>query len=138
MVATPIAPSSVTQVRSMLESVVLDGTGKAAAVEGYRVAGKTGTAEKAFRGRGYVDGKYVASFVGFAPVSRPAVACLVALDEPWPAYHGGQVAAPVFAAIVRQALLYLGVPPDGEYENPLPPAPRPLLASIPVDATEMM
>ncbi len=121
VVETPVAPSSVTQVRSMLESVVLTGTGKAAAIQGYRAAGKTGTAQKAVRGRGYVDGKYVASFVGFAPVERPAVVCVVALDEPWPAYHGGEVAAPVWKAIVEKTLLYLGVPPDGEYQNPLLP-----------------
>lgn len=121
-VATPIAPSSVIQVRSMLESVVLDGTGKTAAIPGYRVAGKTGTAEKAFKGRGYVDGKYVASFVGFAPIRDPAVVCVVALDEPWPAYHGGEVAAPVFAAIVAKALLYLGVEPDRERSLPWPRA----------------
>jgi cell division protein FtsI (penicillin-binding protein 3) len=131
VVGMPIAPSSVIQVRSMLESVVLAGTGKAAAVPHYRVAGKTGTAEKAYPGRGYVDGKYVASFVGFAPVDRPAVVCTVVLDEPWPAYHGGQVAAPVFSAIVGKTLLYLGIPPDGEgYESPLAEAPGPLLAAV--------
>ncbi len=108
----PIAATSITQVRSMLESVVLDGTGKAAAIPGYSVAGKTGTAEKAFKKRGYVDGKYVASFVGFAPVRRPVVVCAVVLDEPWPRYHGGEVAAPVFAEIVSRTLVYLGVAPD--------------------------
>jgi cell division protein FtsI/penicillin-binding protein 2 len=107
-----IAATSITQVRSMLESVVLDGTGKAAAIPGYSVAGKTGTAEKAFKGRGYVAGKYVASFVGFAPVRRPVVVCAVVLDEPWPRYHGGDVAAPVFAEIVGRTLMYLDVPPD--------------------------
>ncbi len=65
-------------------------------------------------GRGYAAGKYVASFVGFAPVKEPALVAVVILDEPWPRYHGGEVAAPVFARIAGQTLLYLGVPPDRE------------------------
>ena len=112
IVGLPIAPSSVRQIRSMLESVVLDGTAKAAALEGYRAAGKTGTAQKAVAGRGYVANKYIASFVGFAPVKNPALACAVVLDEPWPRYHGGEVAAPVFQRLASQILLYLGVPPE--------------------------
>jgi cell division protein FtsI (penicillin-binding protein 3) len=118
-----IAPSSVRQVRSMLESVVVEGTAKAAAVPGYRVAGKTGTAQKAVSARGYVAGRYVASFVGFAPVNNPALVCSVILDEPWPRYHGGEVAAPVFGAIARQVLLYLGVKPDRQREEPWPKRP---------------
>ncbi len=110
----PIAPSSVNQVRSMLESVVLEGTAKTAAIEGYRAAGKTGTAQKVVPGRGYAAGKYIASFIGFAPVKKPALVAAVILDEPWPRYHGGEVAAPVFAKIARQALLYLDVPPERE------------------------
>ena len=108
----PIAPSSVVQVLDMLESVVLEGTAKSAGVEGYRVAGKTGTAQKAISARGYAPNRYVASFVGIAPVENPALVATVILDEPWPLYHGGEVAAPAFAAIVRQVLLYLGVPPE--------------------------
>ena len=107
-----IAPSSVLQVRSMLESVVLEGTAKAAALPGYRAAGKTGTAQKAIPGRGYADGRYIASFVGFAPIKNPALVCAVILDEPWPRYHGGEVAAPVFRDVASQILLYLGVAPD--------------------------
>ncbi len=108
----PIAPSSVRQARSMLESVVIDGTAKAAAIEGYRAAGKTGTAQKVVSGRGYAARKYIASFVGFAPVKDPALAAAVILDEPWPRYHGGEVAAPLFSRIASQILLYLGVPSD--------------------------
>ena len=78
VVATPIAPSSVTQVRSMLESVVLDGTGRAAAVDGYRVAGKTGTSQKIDpRTKGYSNKDYVAIFVGFVPVSKPRLLILI-------------------------------------------------------------
>ncbi len=107
----PIAPSSVRQARSMLESVVIEGTAKAAAIDGYRAAGKTGTAQKVI-GRGYAAGKYIASFIGFAPVKDPVLAAAVVLDEPWPRYHGGQVAAPVFSKIASQILLYLGALPD--------------------------
>ncbi len=116
----PIAPSTVHQVRGMLEGVVLEGTAKAAMIEGYRAAGKTGTAQKVV-GRGYAVGKYIASFVGFAPVKHPALVAAVILDEPWPKYHGGEVAAPVFSRLAGQILLYLGVPADSRY------TPRPTL-----------
>ncbi len=133
VVGLTISPSSVVQVRSMLESVVIEGTAETAAVPGYRVAGKTGTAQKSVDGRGYAANRYVAGFVGFAPVSRPALVCAVLLDEPWPLYHGGDVAAPVFAAIARQTLLYLGISPDRglpehRRENTAPVSPRTLLA----------
>lgn len=102
------APSTVRQVKTILEQVVIDGTATAARLDGYRAAGKTGTAQKAVPGRGYLDGRYVASFVGFAPLEKPQLALLVALDEPLPRYHGGEVAAPIFQSIVQEALLYLG------------------------------
>lgn len=111
VVGLPISPSSVRQVRSMLETVVVDGTAKAAGLEGYRAAGKTGTAQKAGR-NGYAANRYVAGFVGFAPVSNPALVLSIAIDEPWPRYHGGEAAAPIFSAIAQQTLLYLGIPPD--------------------------
>ena len=126
VVDLPISPSSVLQARSMLESVVIEGTAKAAALSGYRAAGKTGTAQKAIPGRGYVDRKHVAGFVGFAPVENPALVCAVILDEPWPRYHGGQVAAPVFKKVASQILLHLGVPPDREREEPKLPVGAPL------------
>jgi membrane peptidoglycan carboxypeptidase len=98
----------------LLEAVVEDGTGKSAAVDGYPVAGKTGTAQKAVVG-GYSPDRFVASFVGFAPARRPALVAAVVVDEPRGAlYHGGEVAAPVFGAIAREALLYLGVPAERE------------------------
>ncbi len=110
----PISKKTATTLERMLEGVVAHerGTGKKAAIPGYRVAGKTGTAEKPENGI-YVPGKYVASFVGFAPARDPAVVALVIIDEPAGArYHGGDVAAGVFAEIVRHALLRLGVPRD--------------------------
>ncbi len=125
----PISPSSVLQARSMLESVVLEGTAKAAALEGYRAAGKTGTAQKAIAGGGYVAGRYVASFIGFAPVKDPVLACAVILDEPWPRYHGGDVAAPVFRNIATQVLLSRGILPDRD-QVPVP-APAVRLAEHP-------
>lgn len=114
VIGRPISPTTARTLERMLEMVVGDehGTGKRAAIAGYRVAGKTGTAEKPENG-GYGPGKYVASFVGFAPARRPAVVCLVVIDEPTgPRYHGGDAAAGTFAAIVRHALLRLGVPRD--------------------------
>jgi len=92
-----------------LEEVVALGTGHAAYVEGYRVAGKTGTAQKAGAG-GYLEGKYVASFCGFAPANDPEITVLVLIDEPsGELYQGGQVAAPVAQIIFSEVLRYLGV-----------------------------
>ena len=94
----------------MLEKVILEGTGKRAHVEGYRIAGKTGTAQIPVSG-GYAEDKYVASFAGFAPVDDPRIAVLVLLAEPkGKEYHGGEVAAPVFQNLLRDTLGYLGVP----------------------------
>lgn len=111
----PISPSSVRQIREILESVVAEGgTATAAALADYPVAGKTGTAQKAGRSGGYSATRHVASFVGFAPSRDPAMVVTVILDEPRPRYHGGEVAAPVFRAIAEQTLLYLGVRPIRE------------------------
>jgi cell division protein FtsI/penicillin-binding protein 2 len=96
---------------SMLKNVVLDGTGTSAAIPGYQVAGKTGTAQKPGP-HGYTTGKYVASFVGFVPASRPRLVIMVAVDEPTTAIWGGTVAAPAFQKIAKFALQYLEVPPD--------------------------
>jgi cell division protein FtsI (penicillin-binding protein 3) len=95
---------------SMFRSVVLEGTGSEAAIPGYTVAGKTGTAQKAENGR-YVK-KYVASFVGLVPAKKPRLAILVMVDEPQGDAYGGVVAAPIFRDIARFALQYLEVPPD--------------------------
>ncbi len=119
-----LSASTLRQVRSVLESVVLEGSGKRAAIEGFRVAGKTGTAQKAVPGRGYAPRRFVASFAGFAPVDDPLIAGVVLLDEPWPSYYGGQVAAPTWSAIVRQMLLYLGVQPLREKPDRWPGQPR--------------
>ncbi|MCL2336346.1 MAG: penicillin-binding transpeptidase domain-containing protein [Firmicutes bacterium] len=106
-----ISVETARQLRGLLENVVSQGTGVNAALEGYRVGGKTGTAQVvAEGGRGYVDGKYVASFAGFAPVDDPKIVMLVVIVEPQGAYYGGVVAAPIFQAIARDTLRYMGVP----------------------------
>ena len=98
----------------MMESVVSDaGTARRAAVIGYRVAGKTGTAWKASETGGYSTNKYMAVFGGVVPASNPRLAAVVVIDEPTGgAYYGGEVAAPVFSAVMSGALRLLAVPPD--------------------------
>ena len=95
---------------AMFRDVVLEGTGTEAAIPGYTVAGKTGTASKPENGK-YVA-KYVASFVGLVPAKEPRLAILVAVDEPHGQIWGGVVAAPAFRDIARFALQYLEIPPD--------------------------
>lgn len=104
-------PAMTRQVKEILESVVSEGTGKNAYIEGFRIAGKTGTAQKVGAG-GYLPDKYVASFVGFAPADSPQVAMLVIIDEPVGLYYGGQIAAPVFGAVMKDVLQYLKVSPQ--------------------------
>jgi cell division protein FtsI (penicillin-binding protein 3) len=100
------------ELTSMLQNVVLDGTGTLAQIPGYHVAGKTGTAAKPDSQGGYSTSRYVASFVGFAPATRPRVVVLVTVDEPRGAIWGGVVAAPAFKTIMQQTLQYLSAPPD--------------------------
>ena len=100
------------QLMAMLKDVVAEGTGQYAAIPGYQVAGKTGTAQKPDSHGGYATGRYVASFVGIVPASHPRLVVLVAVDEPRGAIWGGVVAAPAFQQIARFDLQYLEVPPD--------------------------
>jgi cell division protein FtsI (penicillin-binding protein 3) len=99
------------QLSTMLRGVVTSGTGTSAAIQGYRVAGKTGTAQKP-DGHGGYSNRYVASFVGFVPASRPRLVVLVMVDEPKTAIWGGAIAAPAFQQIASFDLQYLEVPPD--------------------------
>jgi cell division protein FtsI (penicillin-binding protein 3) len=101
------------ELNAMLQNVVTEGTGAYAAVPGYKVAGKTGTAQKPDSHGGYASNRYVASFVGMVPASNPRLVILVAVDEPQGAIWGGVVAAPAFAQIASYDLQYLEVPPDG-------------------------
>jgi cell division protein FtsI (penicillin-binding protein 3) len=109
-----VSPWVASQVMAMLKNVVAEGTGMLAAVPGYQVAGKTGTASKVDSQGGYSDSRYVASFVGVVPASRPRLVILVSVDEPKGAIWGGTVAAPAFAQIAKFDLQYLdgGVQPD--------------------------
>jgi len=100
------------RLKADLERVIAEGTGKKGQVPNRRAAGKTGTAQKPTPGSGYKSGKYIGSFVGFAPVDDPRVAILVAIDEPKGSHYGGVVAAPAFSEICEKALAYLNVPPD--------------------------
>ncbi len=108
-----IAPDTAAAVRRMLEEVVRPGgTGMKAAVQGYRVAGKTGTAWK-FAAGGYSEDKYISIFAGLAPASDPELAAVVVIDEPsGELYYGSDVAAPVFADVMTESLRLLAVAPD--------------------------
>jgi cell division protein FtsI/penicillin-binding protein 2 len=106
-----VTPSIAAQLTRMLRDVVIEGTGRLATVPGYSVAGKTGTAAVPIPG-GYSDTKYIASFVGFVPASKPRLVVLVTVNEPEGAIFGGLVAAPVFEQIAKFDLQYLAVPPD--------------------------
>ena len=104
-----ISQSTSEKMRIMLENVVSNGGGSNAYIKGFRVAGKTGTSEKIPRG----NGKYVSSFIGFAPANDPKVCCLVMLDEPSNGeYYGGRIAAPVVGKILEDTLRYLNVEPQ--------------------------
>jgi cell division protein FtsI (penicillin-binding protein 3) len=115
-------------VRKMLEMVTQPGgTATRAQVAGFRVAGKTGTAHK-LEGNGYAPDRYIASFVGFAPVSNPRLVIAVMVDEPGGKhYYGGEVAAPVFSSVMAGALRLLGVSPDAPLDNVVPPEAAPMV-----------
>ena len=100
------------QLTRMLERVVSSGSGTRAQIEGYRVAGKTGTAAKVEPNGEYSTERYVASFVGFAPAQGPRLVVFVAVDEPRGQIFGGIVAAPLFAQIMKAALTHLEVAPS--------------------------
>lgn len=108
-----VSPEVARTVARMMEGVTVEGgTGMSAAVEGYRVAGKTGTAQKVDPiTRGYSVDKRTASFIGFIPADDPKLTILVVIDEPKTSPYGGVVAAPAFKAIAQQSLCYLKVPP---------------------------
>ena len=113
-----ISAETATALRGMLEGVTLNGTAKKAQLDGYTAAGKTGTAQKIdAKTKAYSRTKFVASFVGFAPVNNPAVVIIVVIDEPGGAYHGGDVAAPVFRQIAEQILPEMGVIPDTDFKD---------------------
>ncbi len=108
------------EMRSMMETVVMFGTGNTAQLNGYSAAGKTGTAQKIdVRTRTYSKTKYIASFVGFAPVNNPAITIAVIIDSPTVGSHFGHaVSAPVFQELAQEILEYLGVPHDTPIKPP--------------------
>ncbi|MBW9260816.1 MAG: penicillin-binding protein 2 [Candidatus Thiodiazotropha sp. (ex. Lucinisca nassula)] len=110
--------STARSVVSMLESVVSrDGSAPLAAVPGYRVAGKTGTAKKSVAG-GYAEDKYLSLFVGMAPATRPRLVMAVFIDEPrGEEYYGGAVAGPVFSKVMSGALRLMNIPPDKPWHD---------------------
>jgi cell division protein FtsI (penicillin-binding protein 3) len=121
-----ISAATAKSVRQMLEGVLAaGGTAREAAIPGYVLAGKTGTAEKPDPvNGGYAKGKYIASFVGFAPAKNPRLLVAVMVDEPKGEIYGGTVAAPAFQEIMRFALPYLRIPPTEDPDAPkqgLPP-----------------
>jgi cell division protein FtsI (penicillin-binding protein 3)/stage V sporulation protein D (sporulation-specific penicillin-binding protein) len=114
-----VPPEANAQLVDMLKGVVSDdGTGTAAAVPGYTVAGKTGTAEKPDGKGGYSDTDYVASFVGFLPADDPRAVVMVAVDSPRGNIYGGAVAAPAFAEIAQMLVRALSIPPDRPARGP--------------------
>jgi cell division protein FtsI (penicillin-binding protein 3) len=133
VIGHPINPETASTLTTIMEQVVERGTAKRAKIAGYTIAGKTGTAQKIINGR-YSHSDHVASFVGFVPSRRPALAMVVVVDTPKGPNgdHGGTVAAPIFQRIAESSLRYLGVSPD---VNAVPPvlvarhdAPPPFVA----------
>ncbi|MFZ1142755.1 MAG: penicillin-binding protein [Candidatus Sulfotelmatobacter sp.] len=122
-----ISSYTAAEMRSMMQKVVLEGTGRKAILEGYTSAGKTGTAQKVDPATGvYSKTKYIGSFAGFAPVNNPQIVVAVILDSAVGLHQGGQVSAPVFRRISQQVLEYLHVPHD----LPLAPQHQLLLAKM--------
>jgi cell division protein FtsI (penicillin-binding protein 3) len=131
-----VSPTTAAQVREMLAQAVAAGTGKAAAIDGYEAAGKTGTARKPQAGGGYRDAQgnyhYVATFAGFIPADDPQVSIIVVIDEPTTSPYAGDVAAPAFAKIGRQALRTLRIaPPAAGRVGTLPPLEGPKVRAQP-------
>jgi cell division protein FtsI/penicillin-binding protein 2 len=111
-----LSESTCSYMKSALQGVVEEphGTGSVARIPRRTVGGKTGTAQKPTPEAGYHSGKYVGSFVGFAPVNDPRLAVIVVIDEPQGSHYGGVVAAPAFKQIMQTGLSYLHVPPDAD------------------------
>jgi len=113
-----ISERTASLMKQFFTAVVERGTGKAAQLGSYSCAGKTGTAQKIDPSGAYSKSHYVASFVGFAPVERPAITILVVIDTPVGAIYGADVAAPVFKSIAEQTLSYANVPQDTPSQRP--------------------
>lgn len=113
VVSQPIKSETSATMRSILESVVSEGSGKNAYIPGYRVGGKTGTAQKYDKNHQVMTGKHIASFIGFAPADDPKIVVLIIVDEPTvPIDFGSVVAAPYVKNVLLESLQYMGVEPD--------------------------
>ncbi|MCL2061988.1 MAG: penicillin-binding transpeptidase domain-containing protein [Firmicutes bacterium] len=122
-----ISPATSAQIKQLLENVVADGSGRKAQVAGYRIGGKTGTAQKYGTDGRIAQGKYVSSFIGFAPVENPKYAILMLVDEPAPgAYYGSLVAAPHVGDVFGRIFNYTGLLPSQPAE-PVPTVTMPML-----------
>lgn len=107
------SPEVAREVRRVMESVVDKGTGRGTRIQGYKIGGKTGTAQKA-GSKGYLGGGYVSSFFAFFPVDKPKYTILVTIDEPKGQYYGAQVALPTVRAMIEKIIKYKGIKPNGE------------------------
>jgi cell division protein FtsI (penicillin-binding protein 3) len=118
-----VSPTTAAEMRAMLTQVIATGTGRAAAIDGYDAAGKTGTARKPQPGGTYKDAAgryhYISSFAGFIPAEDPKLSIIVVIDEPTGSPYAAQVSAPAFAEIGRHALRLMGVPPTAHPRAPL-------------------
>jgi cell division protein FtsI (penicillin-binding protein 3) len=115
-----IREDTAAKMRMMMHGIVVEGTGRPAALNGYSAAGKTGTAEKIDpKTHTYSHTKLVASFAGFAPANNPAIAVAVVIDTPTVGSgYGGETSAPVFSDVAQQILEYMGVPHDEPLKTP--------------------
>ena len=115
LVRRVISEDTSRNLREILAQVVQQGTGKNSQVKGYVVGGKTGTAQvPSSNGRGYIQGKYIASFMGFSPVGNPKIVGIVVVKEPTGGYWGSEIAAPVFGRILTRILPLVGALPEQE------------------------
>jgi cell division protein FtsI (penicillin-binding protein 3) len=119
-----VSPTTASQMRAMLSEVIENGTGEAAAIDGYVAAGKTGTARKPQPGGGYADADgnyhYISTFAGFLPADDPKLSVIVVIDEPTTSPYASQVAAPAFKDIGRYAARTMGVAPTSAPDEPAP------------------
>lgn len=117
-VGTPITAEVAKSISNILEKEVSEGGGHKAFVEGYRFAGKTGTAQKLDTEHGgYLQGRYIASFIVFGPVEDPAFVALIVIDDPEGTYYGGQIAAPVFKDLMTQLVRFYRISPSTTLEG---------------------
>ncbi|HEX6771227.1 MAG TPA: penicillin-binding protein [Acidobacteriaceae bacterium] len=134
-----ISPLTSAKMRKMMEGIVLNGTGRKAALDGYSAAGKTGTAQKIDPlTHTYSHTKHIGSFAGFAPVNNPAISVAVVIDSPTGMGWGADVSAPVFKEVAQEVLEYLGVPHDEPLRaQPAPPPPAIAEDTTPEDNNDL-